>query len=155
MFQEVFACQVGLLDALLCKTVHDFRFRRNGSVVRSRHPASVLTLHAGAANQNILNGIVKHVSHVKHACDVWGRNDDCVRLTAIGFRLEEAVIQPILIPLTLYFCGIVLTCNFHIVLFLFYLYLDSGKALSFGVQKYKNNTDKYNLNNICSTLSHP
>ena len=56
---------------------------------------------------------------MKHAGYVWGRNDDRIRLTAIGFRLEKAVIQPILIPLTLNFCGVVLTCNFHIVSFFF------------------------------------
>ena len=115
MFQEIFTRQVSLLNSLLCKAIHDFRFGCNGSMVRSRHPTSVLPLHTGTTDQNILNGIVKHVSHMKHACDVWGRNNNRIRLTTIGFRLEKAVIQPILIPLTLYFYGVVLTCNFHIV----------------------------------------
>ena len=45
----------------------------------------IFTFHTGTAYQNILNGIIKHVSHVEHAGDVRGRNDDGVRLTTIGF----------------------------------------------------------------------
>ena len=144
MFQEIFTRQVSLLNSLLCKAIHDFRFGCNGSMVRSRHPTSVLPLHTGTTDQNILNGIVKHVSHMKHACDVWGRNNNRIRLTTIGFRLEKAVIQPILIPLTLYFCGVVLTCNFHIVSLLLYLCsVQTKEVRHFQAQKYKNNIDKH------------
>ena len=81
---------------------------------------------------------------MKHASDVWGRNDDRIRLTAVWFRLEKAVIQPILIPLTLYFCGVVLTCNFHIVSLLLYLCSVQTKEVRyFQAQKYKNNIDKH------------
>ena len=54
----------------------------------SRHPAGILAFHAGTAYQNILYGIIKHVSHVQHTGDVGGRDDDGVRLTTIGFRTE-------------------------------------------------------------------
>ena len=142
MFKKVFTCQVCLLNPLLCKAIHDFCFGCNRSVIRSRYPASVLPLHTGTADQNILDGIVKHVSHMKHASDVWGRNDDRIRLTAVWFRLEKAVIQPILIPLTLYFCGVVLTCNFHIVSLLFiFVQVQAKDANLFKLQKYKNNLD--------------
>ena len=117
MFQKLVAGQVRFLDSLLSQSVYNLCFSSDRSMVGARHPASILSKHAGTTDQDILNGIVKHVSHVKYAGDVRGRNDDCVRLTAVWFRLEEAVIQPILIPLSLYFGGVVLTCNFHIVLF--------------------------------------
>ena len=114
MFQKFVTGQVCFLDSLLSQSVYNLCFSSDRSMVGARHPASILSKHAGTADQDILNGIVKHVSHVKYAGDVRGRNDDCVRLTAVWFRLEEAVIQPILIPLPLYFSGIVLTSDFHI-----------------------------------------
>ena len=117
MFQKFVAGQVRFLDALLSQSVYNLRFSSDRSMVGARYPTSIFPKHAGTTDQDILNGIVKHVSHMKYAGDVRGRNDDCVRLTAVWFRLEEAVIQPILIPLSLYFGGVVLTCNFHIVLF--------------------------------------
>ena len=110
MLQEFLARQVGLLDALRSQFVHHLGFGGDRSMVGTRHPAGVLAFHAGAAHQNILNGIIKHVSHVEHAGDVGGRDDDGVRLTAIGFRTEQFVVQPILVPLSLYVGGIVLTC---------------------------------------------
>ena len=88
MFQKLVAGQVGLLDALGSKFIYDFRFSGDGSMVSSRHPAGILAFHTGTANQNILDGIIKHVSHVQHTSDVRGWNDDGVRFTTIGFRTE-------------------------------------------------------------------
>ena len=54
-------------------------------MVRTRNPAGVLAFHTGTAYKDILDGIIKHVSHVEHTGDVGGRNDDGVGLTTIGF----------------------------------------------------------------------
>ncbi|KAA6332511.1 Valine--tRNA ligase, partial [termite gut metagenome] len=35
-------------------------------------------------HENILNGIIKHVSHVQHTGNVWWRNNNGIRLTPIG-----------------------------------------------------------------------
>ena len=88
VLQELVAGKVRLLDALCGKLVHHLGLGSNGSMVGSRHPAGILAFHAGTAHQNILYGIIKHVSHVQHTGDVWRRNDDGVRLTTIGFRTE-------------------------------------------------------------------
>ena len=88
MLQELVAGKVCLLDALCGKFVHHLGLGSNGCMVGSRHPAGILAFHAGTAYQNILYGIIKHVSHVQHTGDVGGRDDDGVRLTTIGFRTE-------------------------------------------------------------------
>ena len=74
MLQELVAGKVCLLDALCGKFVHHLGLGSNGCMVGSRHPAGILAFHAGTAYQNILNGIIKHVSHVegKNACWVPG-----------------------------------------------------------------------------------
>ena len=110
MFQEFFAGQVCLLDTLLCQFVHHLCFGSDGGVVGTRYPAGVLAHHAGTAYQNILDGIVKHVSHVENSGHVWRRDDDGVRFTSVGFRTEKFVVQPILVPFSLHVSGIVLTC---------------------------------------------
>ena len=88
VFQEFITSKIRFLDTLCGKFVHNLGFGGNGSVVRTRNPAGVLAFHTCATYKNILNGIIKHVSHVEHTGDVRGRNDDGVRLTTIGFRTE-------------------------------------------------------------------
>ena len=88
MLQEFVAGKVCFLDALRGKLVHNLGFGGNGSMVRTRNPAGVLAFHTGTAYKDILDGIIKHVSHVEHTGDVRGRNDDGVGLTTIGFRTE-------------------------------------------------------------------
>ena len=88
MLQEFVAGKVCFLDALRGKLVHNLGFGGNGSMVRTRNPAGVLAFHTGTAYKDILDGIIKHVSHVEHTGDVGGRNDDGVGLTTIGFRTE-------------------------------------------------------------------
>ena len=85
MLQEFVTGKICLLDTLCSQLIYYLRFRSDRSVVSTRYPAGIFTFHTGTAYQNILNGIIKHVSHVEHAGDVRGRNDDGVRLTTIGF----------------------------------------------------------------------
>ena len=81
--QELVASQIGLLDSLPGQTIHHFRLRSDRSMVRTRYPTSVLTHHTGTANQDILDRIVKHMSHVQYAGDVRGRDYNRIRLTTV------------------------------------------------------------------------
>ncbi len=110
VLQELLTRQVALLYSLLCQPVHDLGLRGYRRMVGAWHPAGVLPLHACAAHQNVLNGVVQHVPHVQHAGDVWRRNHNRVRLAAVGLRAEEFVFQPVLIPFALHIGGIVLAC---------------------------------------------
>ena len=110
VLEELFAGQVTLLDALGSQLVDHLSFGGDAGMVGSRHPAGVLALHAGTTHQDVLDGIVEHVPHVEHTRDVGRRDDDGIGLTSIGFRTEQFVVHPILVPLGLHFSGVVLTC---------------------------------------------
>ena len=64
VLKELFASEVALLDALLCKTIYYLSLCSNRSVVGARYPTSILSLHACAAHEDVLNRIVEHVAHV-------------------------------------------------------------------------------------------
>ena len=110
MLQKLLARQVVLLDALLSQFLHHLGLGGYRGVVGARHPAGVLALHACTAHKNVLNCIIQHVPHVQHTCHVGGRDNDSVRLAAIGFRGEQLIVQPILIPFRLYLFRVVFTC---------------------------------------------
>ena len=85
MFQELIAGQVSLLDALSGQFVHHLGFCSDRGMVSTRHPARIVTLHAGTAHKDVLDGIVEHVSHVEHTRHVGRRDDDGIRLASVGF----------------------------------------------------------------------
>ena len=85
VLKELFASQVVLLDALLGKSFHHLCLGCDRRMVGSWRPAGVLSLHAGTPYQDVLYGVVQHVTHVEHTCDVWWRNDYRVWLASIGF----------------------------------------------------------------------
>jgi hypothetical protein len=88
MFEELFACEVALVDALLFESFDDFGFGSDRGVVGTRCPTSVLTLEACATHEDILDGVVEYVSHVQYACHVWWRDDYGVCLTLVGGTVE-------------------------------------------------------------------
>ena len=110
MLQELLTCQVALLDTLASQFLHHLSLSSNRSVVGTWYPTSVLALHAGTTHQDILYGIVQHMSHVQHTCHIRWWNHDGIRLSSIGFRTKKLMVSPILIPFPLHFCGTVLTC---------------------------------------------
>ena len=67
MFKKLIACKVGLLYTFRSKTRHHLRLRCNRRMVGSRHPESVLALHPRAADKDVLDCIVEHVSHMEHS----------------------------------------------------------------------------------------
>ena len=85
MGEELLTGQVALLDALLGQLAHHLGFGGDGGMVGAGHPEGILALHACAPHQDVLYGVVQHVSHVEHACHIGGRNHDGVGLASVGF----------------------------------------------------------------------
>ena len=110
MFQKLVAREVALLDAFGSQFLHHLGLGGNRSVVGAGHPQGILPLHACAAHEDVLNGVVEHVPHVKHACHVGRGNHDGVGLSSVGFRTEQAVVKPILVPFSLHFARVVFCC---------------------------------------------
>ena len=110
MLEELLASKVSLLDALLSEAVDYLSLGSDTGMVCTWYPASVLAFHACTANENILDSIVEHVSHVKHTCNVWWRDNHCIRFTTIWLRTEKFVVEPVLIPFTFHCLWIVFTC---------------------------------------------
>ena len=73
-FKEAFAP-----DGLFGKTLgthifNNFNLGGDGSVIRSGKPKRLVTLHTLHTNENVLNGFIHGVTHMKLAGDVWRRN---------------------------------------------------------------------------------
>ena len=107
MLQELLAAEVALLYSLLGKAVHHLSLSSDRSVVSTGHPQCIFALKASTASENILNGVVEHMPHVKHAGHIWRRNHYSVRLTRIGHRAEKLVLLPVFIPFALNLRGVV------------------------------------------------
>ena len=110
VLEEFLAADVLLGDAHGLELRDDLGFGGDGSVVRARHPARILAVHAGVADEDVVQGIVQDVTHVQDARHVGRRDHDRVRFLLIGFGMEELVVQPVGVPFVLHFRGIVLRC---------------------------------------------
>ena len=64
MLEKLVAREVVLLYSLFGKTFHHLCLGGDRGMVGARHPTCVLALHASAAHEDVLNGVVEHVSHV-------------------------------------------------------------------------------------------
>ena len=124
MFHELLAGQGGLVDALLLQLGHHLGLGGDGRMVGTRHPAGVLALHAGTADEHVLYRIVEHVSHVQHTCHIGRRDDHSIWFPVIGFRMEKLVFQPVRVPFLLYFQGTVFSRQFHCILKFKSIYLN-------------------------------
>ena len=92
MLEKLVARQVALLDALVGQFLHHLGLRGYRGMVGTGYPEGILAFHAGSAHQDVLNGVVEHVAHVEHTRHVGRRDDDAVRLAAVGFRTKELVV---------------------------------------------------------------
>ena len=88
MFQELFARQVALVDALFLQALDDLCLGRDRCVVGTGHPAGVLALLTCAANQDVLYRLVEHVTHVQYARHIGGRDNYRISLTAVRSRMK-------------------------------------------------------------------
>ena len=72
MFQKFITGEVCLLIPCCASLFTTLASSGNGGMVGTGHPARIVTAHTGTTDQNILNGIVKHVAHVKHTVTFGG-----------------------------------------------------------------------------------
>ena len=91
-FQELLPCKGRFLYPPFLEPCHNLCFCCYGSVVSAGNPAGVFACHAGSSDQDILDGVVHHVTHVKHSGDVWRRYHNRIRFPFIGFRVEYLVL---------------------------------------------------------------
>ncbi len=112
MAQELLAGEVGFLYPLAGELGHHLGFCGDGGMVSAGHPAGVLSLHTGAAHEDILYRLVEHVAHVEHAGHIWRRDNNRVGLAAVGGGAEESVLHPEIIPFLLDRRGVVFRCQF-------------------------------------------
>ena len=111
--EELLARELRLLDAPFAEHRHDLGLRGDRRVVHAGDPAGVPARHAGAAHQYVLQRVVEHVPHVEHARHVGGRNDDRIGFALIGFRVEQAVSGPVVVPFALDLAGRIFVCDLH------------------------------------------
>ena len=101
VFQEVFAAERPFVDALFGQHLDHLGLGGDGGVVGAGHPAGVLALHAGAADEDVLDGVVEHVAHVEHTGYVGWRYHHRVGHAVVGLRVEEFFVNPELVPFLL------------------------------------------------------
>ena len=113
MSEEFLACDVLFVDAFRLELCHYLAFRRDGSMVGSRHPAGVLPVHPGLAHKYIIQSVVQHMPHMQDSCHVRRRNHYRIGFSFIRFRMEKLVFQPPGIPFVLRLGRTVLSRKFH------------------------------------------
>ena len=111
--EELLARELRLFNPLFVEHRHHLGLGGNRGVVHARHPAGVAARHAGAADEHVLQRVVEHVAHVEHARDVGGRDDDGIGLPLVGFRVEETVLNPKVVPFGLDILRRVFVCELH------------------------------------------
>ena len=113
VFHELIAGEAALIDAAVGQHLDHLGLGGYRGVVSAWHPASVLPLHTGAADEDILDGVVEHVAHVEHTSDVGRWDDHGVGDALVGLGVEELLVKPKLIPFLLDFARAVFGCDFH------------------------------------------
>jgi len=107
ILEELLAGEVFLADAHTFELGHDLALCRDGSVVGAGDPAGVLAVHTRLADEDVVEGIVEHVAHMKDAGDVRRRYHDGIRFPSVRFGVEKLVLEPIGIPLVFHLGSIV------------------------------------------------
>ena len=96
--EEPFPAEIVLVDPLFLQLLDDLHLGGDGGVIRPRLPERVIALHPLVADQNVLHGIVKGMSHMKLPRDIRGRDYDgerCFRPVHLG--VEIFFVQPFLV----------------------------------------------------------
>ena len=84
-------------------------------MIGAGYPAGIFTLHAGAAYQNILDGIIQTVTHVKDTGNIRGRDDHGKRFPVVGRTIEITFIDPVLVPAVLRALMFEIFTQFHVL----------------------------------------
>ena len=74
ILEEFLTAEVFLLDAHLGEPGDNLVFGCDAGVVGSRHPAGILAVHPGLADEHVIEGVVEHVAHMKDTRHVWRRD---------------------------------------------------------------------------------
>ena len=119
VFEELFTGQRVFVNSLLS---------RNRRMVRTRHPAGVLSLHPRTTHQNILNRFVQHMPHVQYARHIGGRNNNGIGLPIVRNRMEKSMLHPVIVPLLLDLLRSIFGRNFHNICYLQVILLFLVKA---------------------------
>src|SRR6185312_11722105 len=62
------------------------------------HPAGIVASHSGVADKNILDSFIEGVTHMQHARDIGGRDNDGKSRTVIRSAIEITPVHPVGIP---------------------------------------------------------
>ena len=81
VLEEFLAADVLLGDAHGLEFRDHLGFGGDGGMVRSRHPAGILAVHAGVADQDVVQGIVEDVTHVQDTRHIGRRDHDGIRFS--------------------------------------------------------------------------
>ena len=93
--KKALAAEIFLGHAFLGHGGHDFCLGGNGSVVGSGQPQGAVSLHSAETGQNVLQGVVKSVTHVELTGDVGrGHNNGVGFLAFIRLGMKIAVFLP-------------------------------------------------------------
>ena len=96
--QEFLPSQFLLVNSLLFELVCHLHLCGDGSVVCSRDPQGIVSLHPLIADQDILQCVVQGVAHMQLSCDVRGRHDSCKGFSApVYLSVEVFVLTPLVI----------------------------------------------------------
>src|ERR1041384_630680 len=100
-------------QALLAQGFFNDCLGRDAGVVSAGEPKDFFAIHPRLAGEDVLNGVVQDMPHVKHAGDVWWGNYDRVsRLGRCGIGGETVLVEPELVPLFLDCLRLVCLGNF-------------------------------------------
>ena len=85
----------------------------NSSVIGSRHPKYVKSLHSAPTGENILQGAVKRMAQMKGPGNIWRRYNNAIRLAlGIGVGMKKLVVFPKLQTILLRLLGLILLGQF-------------------------------------------
>src|SRR6056297_634775 len=94
--------------AFFSKFFLNYTLSGNSSMISSRQPESVVSLHPSMSNENILDCIIHHMSHMKDTSHIGRWNSDYIGfLITVLIRLEIFIVLPVFIPFFLYILWII------------------------------------------------
>jgi hypothetical protein len=84
-------------------------------MIRAGYPEGIFPFHAVLADQHILYGIIEHMPHMQDPGNIGWGDYDGVGLPLIGFRVEIAMLHPVVVPTGFNALGIVFGRYIHVL----------------------------------------
>jgi len=91
LFEELVTAEVAAVEFLFAEFALDDGLRGDAGVVGAGYPEGGLALETGAADEDVLQGVVEHVAHRQDAGDVGRRDDDAIGLAIRDDAAGKAV----------------------------------------------------------------